>query len=285
VAADRIRPRIALASQTRTPILAGLALAALLATAAPAPAQVAIGFCQGAGGLASYGASFLICCPGDPATYSVDLTVGPVDCGSAAAVMGAMNAAVAGLMFGGSPIFGAPVPVPSPVPGQARFEYPLSPAFLASGCCIIGGSVDFDCGTMSLRINPPCDKLGIPPGGGRPTKLCLDSPPPPFPTTLVLVLEGCDAVLVPLDGTETPAAARAKVLSALLIAGYDAFLNDDDKIEIIGDCTGEEPTGVDEFGLAGGVPMPLGISICPLPTEPTGERPITWSRVKAGRRG
>ncbi len=283
VTGTSIRPIL---SAARRGLLCLLAALGLLAAASPAQAQIAIGFCQGRpGSFDSFTISFLICCPGDLVPTRVTATTAVVDCSDAGAVMGAVNAAVGGMMFGGAPIFGPPVAVPSPIGGQARYEYPLSGPFAASGCCIVGGSVSFRCGTMSLRINPPCGKPGFPPGDGRPVKLCLDSPPPPFPTTLAIKLEGCPIIFVPLDGTESAAVVRGKVLAALAAAGYTAFLNPDDKVEITGDCTGGLPTGVDEFGLVGGHPMDLGIEICPPPEEPTPYEPTTWGRVKSLYRG
>lgn len=263
--------------------MAGAALVAMLiplTAPASADAQIRIGFCQGAPGLGVFSASFLVCCPESPVPVLIVATTPPVDCSSAAAVMGAMNAAIGGLMFGGAPVFGIPVPVASPVPGQSRFDYPLSPEFLASGCCIVGGSVDFPCGTMSLRINPPCDKTDDPGGGGRPTKLCIDAPPPPFPTELNVMFEGCPLISIPLDGTETPADVRAELLAALVAEGYVAFINEEAKLEVTGDCVGELPTGVDEFGLTGGPPMPLGILICPPPDEPSATSETSWGAVK-----
>jgi hypothetical protein len=260
-------------------LLLSATLLASLTVVVPASAQIAIGFCQGQGGtFESFSASFLVCCPGDPAPTPVTAVTAPVDCGDASAVMAAMNAAIGALTWGGSPIFGAPIPSPSPIPGQARFEYPLSPAFLAMGCCIVGGSVDFECGTMSLRINPPCSKGGDP-RDRRPVKLCVDGPPP-GPSTLNLILEGCLLVAVMLDGDETAAEVRAELLAALLGAGYSAFINADDKVEITEDCTGELPLGVDEFGLTGGLPMPQGIVVCPPPDDPVPWQPASWGMLK-----
>lgn len=257
-----------------------LLLLAVSFSAVPAEAQIAIGFCQGSGGPTVYSVSFLVCCEGDLVPTPVTVSTPPVDCSSAAAVMAAVNAAIGGMMWDGAPIFGAPVPVPTPVPGQARFEYPLTPGFLAAGCCIVGGSVDVKCGTMSLRINPPCAKEGGGGGGGRPTKLCIDSGPPPMPIDLNVMVEGCPLIAVALDGTETAAEVRAKVVAALLLVGYTAFINDEDKVEITGDCDGDLPTGIDEFGLTGGVPMDLGIEICPPPDDPTPTEETNWGTLK-----
>ncbi len=264
----------------RTLSCIALLLLAVSLAAVPADAQIAIGFCQGAGGFHIYSVSFLVCCEGDLVPTLVTASTPPVDCSSAAAVMAAMNAAIGGMLWDGAPIFGAPVPVASPVPGQARFEYPLAPGFLAAGCCIVGGSVDVPCGTMSLRINPPCAKNGDGGGGGRPTKLCIDSGPPPVPIDLNIMVEGCPLIAVALDGTETAAEVRAKVVAALLLAGYTAFINDEDKVEITGDCGGALPTGIDEFGLTGGVPMDLGVEICPPPDDPTATEETTWGAFK-----
>jgi len=257
-----------------------LLLSLALVAASPVSAQIAIGYCQGTPGVfETFSVTFLVCCPGDLTATEVTVTTGPVDCGSAAAVMAAVNAAIGTMMSGGSPIFAAPVAVPSPVPGQARFEYPLSMEFLDSECCIIGGSVDFECGTMSLRINPPpCAKTGDP--GDWPVQLCIDGPPP-GPSTLNLILEGCPLVDVPLDGDETAAEVRAELLAALLLAGYSAFLNDDGKVEIVGDCMGELPMGVDEFGLSGGLPMAQGILVVCPPDDPVPFEDTTWGAVKA----
>jgi hypothetical protein len=258
------------------PLLFVLALTAL---ASPASAQIAIGFCQGEPGVfETFSATFLVCCPGDLVATPVTAVTGPVNCGDASAVMAALNAAIGALTWLGSPIFGPPVPVPSPVPGQARFEYPLSGAFLAAGCCIVGGDVEFECGTMSLRINPPCSKLGDP-EDRRPVKLCIEGPPP-GPSTLNLILEGCPSIAVALVGDETAAEVRAKLLDALLDAGYIASLTAEGKILITGDCTGEPPLGVDEFGLTGGLPMPQGINICP-PEEPVDAFPASWGGLKS----
>lgn len=247
-----------------------------------ASAQIRIGFCQGQpGSFGTYSVSFLICCPGDSVSTRVTASTGLIPCDDAAGVMTAMNAAVAGMMFGGSPIFGPAAPVAGPVAGQARFDYPLSPAFAASGCCIVGGNVTFDCGTMSLRINPPCDKKGDPGGGGRATKLCVDFAPPPIPTTLGIMFEGCPLILVEFDGTETLDEALGKILAALGGAGYTAFINSDGKIEVTEDCDGDLPTGVDEFGLVGGLPMPLGIEICPTPDPTVGVEIESWGSIKS----
>jgi len=264
----------------RTRRIACLSVLLLLLLAVPASAQIAIGFCQGTPGVfETFSVSFLVCCPGDLVPTTVTATTGPVNCGDAAAVMAAMNAAIATLTWDGDPIFGAPVPVPSPIPGQSRFEYPLSPEFLAKECCILGGSVDFECGTMSLRINPPpCAKTGDP-EDRRPVKLCIDGPPPLGPSTLNLILEGCGLVSVDLDGDETAAEVRAELVAALLTEGYTAFVNENDKIEITGDCDGELPLGVDEFGLTGGLPMAQGIVVCP-PEEPVGAAHSTWGAIK-----
>jgi hypothetical protein len=97
------------------------------------------------------------------------------------------------------------------------------------------------------------------------------------------MFEGCPIIFVPLDGTETAAGARDKVLAALLAAGYTAFINGDGKLEVTMDCDGTLPGGLDEVGLSGGLPMPLGVIICP-PELPVGVEDRSWGRVKDGYR-
>jgi hypothetical protein len=261
---------------------AGLAAAlALLVFTTPASGQIRIGFCQGPpGSLVTVTVELVICCPDGGAVSTISATTPPLPCDDAPAVMAGVNAALAGLTFGGDPVFGAPVPVPSPIPGQARFEYPLSPEFLATECCVVGGSIDFDCGTFSLRINPPCAKLGEPGGGGRVTKLCFDSPPLPVPGVIAVGFEGCPIVIAVLDGTETADEVRDALLAALLDAGHTAFINEDGKIEVAEDCTGMTPIGVDEFGMSGGAPMDLGIVICPPPLPPVPVNEASWGELK-----
>lgn len=260
-----------------------LLLTAPLAMPQPAEAQIQIGFCQGQPGeLVTVTVEFVICCPPIGTISTVSATAGPVLCSDPMAVMAALSTAIGGIMFGGAPVFGAPFPVPSPVPGQGRIEIPLAPGFVASGCCVIGGGIDFDCGTFSLRIDSPCAKTGDPGGRGRKTKLCFLAPPP-GPSTFAMMFEGCPIILVPLDGTETATGARDKVLAALLAAGYTAFINGDGKLEVTMDCDGTLPGGVDEVGLGGGLPMPLGVIICP-PELPVGVEDRSWGRVKDGYR-
>lgn len=260
-----------------------VALVALVVSgflAAPASSQIQIGFCQGPpGSFLTVTIKLVICCPPLGAISTVSTTVGPIPCDDPGGVMGAVDAAMLGIMFGGGPVFAAAADVPSPVAGQARSEYTLSPGFLASGCCVIGGGISFNCGTFSLRFDSPCPKTGDPGGGGRKKKLCFDSPPPPFPTTIAVKFEDCPIIFVALDGTETADDARDKVLAALVGAGYAAFINIDGKIEVDADCMGGLPKGIDEFGVSGGLPMALGIVVCP-PDLPVPVEKRTWGSVK-----
>ena len=275
-------PRRIFGTRARRACIALLTLVATSFAADDAAAQIRIGFCQGPpGDLVTVTVEFKICCPPLGTISTISATAGPVSCDDAGAVMGALNAAVAGLVFGGGPVFGTPVAVPSPVPGQARFEYPLDPDFVASDCCVVGGSIDFDCGTFSLRMNAPCPKAGDPGGGGRVTKLCFDSPSPPSPSTVAVMFEGCPLVTVPVPPGAPADLVRDAVLAALLAEGYTAEINADGKLEVTGDCTGMEPTGVDEFGVVGGLPMDLGIVICPPPLTPVPNVPGSWGAIKS----
>jgi hypothetical protein len=255
-----------------------LLVAAVVLPAADASAKVTIGYCQGQG-IETFTVSFLVCCPGDLAPTEISCTTAPVNCSDPGAVMAAVAACMASFMHAGMPVFGPGAPVGSPVGGQMRMEWPLDPAFAAAGCCVIGGNVSFKCGTMSLAINCPCDKPGGPPDGPGPFKLGVLGPPP-GPVTLVVWFIGCPPIPVPLDGTETPAIVAAKILAALIAAGYSAFINPAGQVEVIADCTGAAPLGVEEFGPAGGAPMALELEVCP-PDEPLRTRRSTWGGIKA----
>jgi len=258
--------------------LTALCLAgAILALAAPARAQapgVQIGFCPGPGGVATVTITVVIACP-TPITLTATATA---PCNDAAAVMAAVDGAMAGLNVGGVPIFGPPVVVPGGVPGQNRHEYPLSPAFLFNtNCDFVSIDIDFDCGTMGMAVLIPAGP-GLP-GPVHPVLGLSVHGPPPGPSTLVIKVAGCPFVIVSLDGTETAAVVAAKVLAALLAAGYVAHIDADGRVVIDLDCTGHPPTGIDEYGLAGGLPMPLDIGSLP-PDRATPARHGTWGAIK-----
>lgn len=256
-------------------------LVAASGVVSPADAQIQIGFCQGPpGGIVTVTVKFIICCP-PLGTISNVSAMASAPCDDPTAVMSAISAAIAGIMFAGDPVFDTPVAVPSPVAGQARYEYPLSAAFAASGCCVVGGGVSFDCGTFSLRINPlDCAKLGDPPDGSKMVLCCETPTPPPAPVTLAIVFEGCPPVFVGLPpGLSCDEVADA-IVAALTVAGFSAFKNAEGKVEVHEDCTGELPTGIDEFGLAGGISMGLGVVVCPPPGIPVPVERDTWGGIK-----
>jgi len=257
---------------------AGFAVAVSLCFTTAAFATVTISYCQGHG-TAAFTVRMQVCCPGDAAPTTLSCTTAPVDCANPGAVMAAMDACMAGMMYNGMSVFGAGVAVATPVGGQLRHEYPLDPAFAAAGCCVIGGGVTFECGTMSLAIDCPCAKPGGPPPGPGPFKLGVFGPPP-GPATLVVWFIGCPPVSLALTGTESAADVRALLMAALLAAGYSAFINSDGEVEVLLDCNGLPPLGVEEYGLAGGVPMALGLGVCP-PAGPVGATPVLWGEVKA----
>jgi hypothetical protein len=269
-------------SRRKAPLGAVLvALVLVLVSAVDSSAQIEIGFCQGTFGVfETFTICFIVCCPGDLVPTVLCATTTPVNCGDAAAVMGAIDAALATMVYGGNPVFGTPVVVPTPIPGQARHGYPLDAGFAADGCCVIGGSRTFQCGTVSLRINEPCAKGGGGGGGGGgPIKIQVFGPAPAFPTSLVIQFIGCPPVIVPLAGGESPDTVKLLVLAALSGAGFTAFINADGDVEVTFDCTGAPPLGVDEFGLAGGVAMDLGLVVCP-PPPPIGTEERSWGELK-----
>ena len=255
-----------------------LAATTTLFAATPAFSKVTIGYCQGHG-TDVFTVCVLVCCPGDLVPTELCCTTGPIDCSNPGAVMAGIDACMASFVYGGSPVFGPGVPVGTPVAGQSRHEYPLGGGFSAAGCCVIGGRVRFHCGTMSLSINCPCDKPGGPPPGPGPFKLIVLGPPPPGPSTLTVWFVGCPPISVMLDGTETAAMVKDKLLAALVAAGYLAYINSDGEIEVLADCTGGPPLGVEEFGLAGGAPMSLGLGVCP-PPPPTPVLKRSWGELK-----
>jgi hypothetical protein len=251
---------------------------AILSLAAPARAQgpgVQLGFCPGAPGhVATVTITVVIACP-TPITLTAT-AVGP--CDDAAAFMAAVDAAMAGLNVGGVPIFDPPVAVGGGVAGQDRHEYPLSPAFLFNtNCDFLSIDIDFDCGTMGMAVLiPGCHGC---PGLVRPLLKLSVHGPPPGPSSLAIKIAGCPMLIVPLDGTETAAGVAAKVLAALLAAGYAAHIDADGRVVIDLDCTGHPPTGIDEYGLVGGLPMSLDMGSVP-PDRPTPARHGTWGAIK-----
>jgi hypothetical protein len=270
------RPASLLRWITQAGAAAGLALALALApggNAAAQPPGVQIGFCPGPPGPVTVTVEVVVRCPAQT-TLSATI-VAP--CDDAAAVMTAVDGAMAGFVWpGGGAIFGPPVVVGGGVSGQTRHEYLLTPGFLASNCIIQSVNIDFDCGTMGLVVRVPAVPGGpVVPG---PTKLGFFGPPP-GPSTLVVKFEGCPAISVPLDGTETADQARDKVLAALLAAGYSASIGTDGRIVVDADCSGTYPAGTDELGLSGGSPMHLGIGSCP-PPGPVGVSERTWGTLK-----
>lgn len=270
--------RCSLGARTRRAAIVLAAVATLFAATA-ASAKVTISYCQGQPRFETFTVCVRVCCPGDLAPVELCCTTPPVNCSDPGAVMAAIDACMAGFMYKGMPVFGPGVPVGSPVGGQVRHEYPLSGPFAAAGCCVIGGRVIFHCGTMSLAIDCPCAKPGGPPPGPGPFKLGVLGPPP-GPATLVVWFIGCPPISVVLDGTESVFDVKAKLLAALLAAGYTAFINSDCEVEVLTDCTGGAPLGVEEFGLAGGVPMALSLGACP-PSPPVGVDTRTWGQIKA----
>lgn len=269
----RARRAVALGLGALLALAAGLPLFAGSA-AAQAP-NVQIGFCPGAGGTVTVTITIVVLCPA-PTTLSATIMA---PCDDAGAVMAAVDGAMGGFMIGGVPLFGPPVVVGGGVSGQTRHEYPLSPAFLFNTNCIIQSvDIDFDCGTMGLVVRIPGvpHSTDTPPG---PTKLGVFSAPP-GPDTLIVKFEGCPAISVPLDGTESATTARDKLLAALLAAGYDAHVGPDGRIVVDADCHGTFPDGTDEYGLAGGDPMHLGIGSCP-PPDVTGTHGGTWGALKS----
>lgn len=270
--------RCTLGAQTRRAAFVLAAVATLFA-AATAHSTVTISYCQGHG-VETFTICVVVCCPGDLVPVELCCTTPLVNCSDPGAVMAAIDACMDGFVYKGMKVFGPKAVVGSPVGGQERHEYPLDPAYAAAGCCVIGGGPKFRCGTMSFAVDCPCDKPGGPPPGPGPFKLGVFGPPPPGPSTLVVWFIGCPPVSVPLDGTESPADVRAKLLAALLAAGYTAFINSDGEVEVLTDCTGGAPLGVDEYGLAGGAPMALGLAACP-PVPPVGVQTRTWGQIKS----
>jgi hypothetical protein len=261
---------------------AAIALSVLLLAASSASATLTISYCQGPfGRFETFTICAQVCCPGDLVPTTVCATTASVNCGDPFAVMAAVDAAVATLEYPvGTPIFGAPAVVPTPVGGQVRHEYPLGAAFAAADCCVIGGNVTFFCGTMSAAWACPCSKPGGPPPGPGPFKLGIFGPPPAFPTTLTVWFIGCAPISVMLTGTETAADVKSLLLAALLGAGYTAFINASCEVEVLTACAGP-PLGVEEFGLGGGAPMALGLGACPPFMPPVGVRPSSWGAIKA----
>jgi hypothetical protein len=256
----------------------------VVAIPADSSAQIEIGYCPSDGGMQTFTICFLVCCPGDASPTELCATTPPVNCADPIAVMNAIAAAVAALAYGGNPVFGPAVVVATPIVGQTRYQFPLDPGFAAAGCCVIGGSAHFDCGTVSLQIDEPCAKTGSGGGGGGgggPIKPKILGPAPGFPATLVIQFIGCPPIFVPLTGTETAADVQALLLAALQAAGYTAFINGDGDIEVTTDCTGNPPLGVDEFGLQGGIPMSLELEIGPRPSGPIGVEERSWGAVKS----
>ena len=92
-------------------------------SAAAQPPAVQIGFCQGAPGTVKITISIVVACPAQTTLSATILA----PCDDAAAVMAAVDGAMAGFMIGGVPIFGPPAVVAGGVGGQLRHEYPLTP--------------------------------------------------------------------------------------------------------------------------------------------------------------
>lgn len=259
-------------------------LGAMVATCAIAPTAFAqgvqLGFCPGPPGhLATVTIEVVIACP-LPITLTETATA---PCDDAAAMMAAVDAAMAAFNIGGTPIFGPPSVVAGGVGGQLRHEYPFSLAFLFNtNCDFISISIKFDCGTMGMAVNaPPCHGC---PGIYHPAlKLSVDGPPPPGPSDLAIKFAGCPIVIVHLLGTESAAGVRDKVLAALLAAGYAAHVGTDGSVVVDADCHGSTPLGIDEYGVVGGLPMRLDMGSVPRPV-PTEVHRSTWGSVKASYR-
>jgi|SRR5215831_608645 len=194
----------------------------------------------------------------------------------AAAVMAAVDAAMASANCFGHPTFDPPIDIPGTTTGEIRHEYRVS-SDPYGGQSLYGSSIVFDRGAMSFNMKNPCGGPYYPNLIG-PYHIGMSGPPAGAGDFRVL-FEGGTEVLTPIDPSMTLQGIADAVTGSARDKGIDAAEYGTASVVFNPHKPNQDVTGFDFVGIADGTPMKIDVGNDLYLWVPA--KPSTWGKVKA----